>query len=300
MKTLILAFALLSFALSSHADVGSFTVNGDFDKFYPVLWSDGAWSSNVATQLEIGRSDIHENSQWRSSLIMKLNFHTNNYGHGSSFIDASMYYAGIRTVAGWRDATLQNGTQLIVVWLRGGGTTYHYKSSNPTIAKVYDGVQNPLPFQEENGPALSFKTEVDSYVNDAGITVSGNVGFYGGGQNYFAGNVGIGTTNSNGFKLAVNGSIHTKSVTVDNNQWPDYVFHPSYPMRSLPELSIYIDKHKHLPEIPSAEDVNKNGVELGALNAKLLKKIEELTLYVIQINKELQDLKMRRKSSKHK
>jgi hypothetical protein len=297
----LLTLALLFFIVPAFAQqIGSVTVNGDFDKYYPVLFSDGAWGSNVATELELGRSDVHENSQWRAALMLKLRFHTTNWGHGANFIDASIYYDGTTTVAGWRDATTQNGSVTLVIWLRGGGTTYHYKSSNPTIAVVHDGVQNPLPYQEENGPALYPKTQLDSYVNSRGVAISGNGSFYGGGQNYFAGNVAIGTPNTEAFKLAVNGSVRAKSITVDNGVWPDYVFEPTYPIRSLNDLESYINKNKHLPEIPSADEVRNKGVELSDINAKLLKKIEELTLYMIQMNKELEELKSKDRNRQDK
>ena len=98
-----------------------------------------------------------------------------------------------------------------------------------------------------------------------------------------SGNVGIGTTSTFGYKLAVNGSIGSREVTVENTSpWPDFVFQPDYELRPLNEVANYVAQHQHLPEIPSQEEVAENGINLGEMNAKLLQKIEELTLYLIE------------------
>lgn len=113
------------------------------------------------------------------------------------------------------------------------------------------------------------------------------------------GNIGIGTgsaTLNPLEKLAVNGLIHTKEVKVDLLNWPDFVFEPSYSLIPLNELEQKIIANKHLPEIPSAAEVEENGVLLGEMNKKLLQKVEELTLYIIQMNKEIQELKLQTKN----
>jgi hypothetical protein len=106
------------------------------------------------------------------------------------------------------------------------------------------------------------------------------------------GNVGIGTATPGSFKLAVEGKIGAREVQVTlSNPFPDYVFDSKYKLRSLSSLENYINKNKHLPNIPSAAEVEKNGgVELGQLNTKLLEKVEELTLYVIELNKKVEKL----------
>ncbi|WP_119078614.1 hypothetical protein [Chitinophaga alhagiae] len=101
------------------------------------------------------------------------------------------------------------------------------------------------------------------------------------------GNLSIGTTTSSGYKLAVNGPVKARKIKVTQTEWPDFVFEASYKLKSLEELEFYISKYKHLPEIPAAADVQKNGLDVGENQAKLLQKIEELTLYLIDMNKKM-------------
>ncbi|WP_106794411.1 tail fiber protein [Aquimarina sp. Aq78] len=103
------------------------------------------------------------------------------------------------------------------------------------------------------------------------------------------GKFGIGTTTPDS-KLAVNGKIHAKEVKVDLTGWPDYVFENDYSLPSLQEVEHHIVEEGHLPNIPSASEVEKNGIQLGEMNAKLLQKIEELTLYMIAQNKKTEQL----------
>ena len=101
------------------------------------------------------------------------------------------------------------------------------------------------------------------------------------------GNVGIGTSSPDA-KLAVKGTVHANEVKVDLNvPGPDYVFNEDYNLTSLDSIKTYIDQNKHLPEVPSAKEMEKDGIQLGEMNMLLLKKIEELTLHVIEQNKKL-------------
>lgn len=119
----------------------------------------------------------------------------------------------------------------------------------------------------------------------------------------FTGSIGIGTAsfNTGTYKLAVEGNIAARGVKVTNYSFADYVFDSTYQLRSLSSLSNYIDQHKHLPGIPSAKEVEKEGgFELGEMNVKLLEKIEELTLYVIDLKKENEQMKKEIKEIKGK
>ncbi len=98
----------------------------------------------------------------------------------------------------------------------------------------------------------------------------------------------IGTTDPQDYKLAVAGKVRATEIKVEALPWPDYVFHSSYKLPDLKITEQFIKANKHLPEIPSASEVEKQGVNLGEMNAKLLKKIEELTLYMIDFNKKME------------
>ncbi|MBO9657710.1 MAG: hypothetical protein J7527_02705 [Chitinophagaceae bacterium] len=113
------------------------------------------------------------------------------------------------------------------------------------------------------------------------------------GDSFIKGSVGIDTdkTADGDFRLFVEKGIRTRKVKVDNNSWPDYVFLPNYSLLSLKEVERFIDANGHLPGVPSAAEVEKNGVDLGDNQATLLKKIEELTLYILKQQKEIDELK---------
>jgi hypothetical protein len=97
------------------------------------------------------------------------------------------------------------------------------------------------------------------------------------------GNVGIGTTDTKGYNLAVNGTgIMTKLVVKSYGNWPDYVFDSSYRLQSLDEVKSFIDKNHHLPGIEPAMQLQDSGLDVGANQTKLLEKIEELTLYILK------------------
>ncbi|WP_257667133.1 hypothetical protein [Parapedobacter tibetensis] len=111
------------------------------------------------------------------------------------------------------------------------------------------------------------------------------------------GNVGIGTNNPQA-KLAVNGNILATEVKVKTDiSVPDYVFEPDYELTPLSEVEAYVKEHKHLPEIPSAADIQRDGLDLAEMNLLLLKKVEELTLIVIEQNKRLKVLEGNRDGS---
>jgi hypothetical protein len=105
------------------------------------------------------------------------------------------------------------------------------------------------------------------------------------------GNVGIGTTSPTN-KLDVNGTIHSKEVKVDMEGWSDFVFKKDYNLPNLEQVEKHIAEKGHLENIPSEEEVLQNGINLGEMNAKLLQKIEELTLYLLKQDKSIEDLKI--------
>lgn len=112
------------------------------------------------------------------------------------------------------------------------------------------------------------------------------------------GNVGIGTDNTFGYKLAVNGKIIAKDEirsTLTGVSWPDYVFAPTYKLKPLFLLEKEIKTLGHLPEMPTAKEVETEGLSLTGVTTTLVKKVEELTLYTIDQQKEIEELKEQNK-----
>ena len=105
-----------------------------------------------------------------------------------------------------------------------------------------------------------------------------------------SGNVGIGTSNLGSYKLSVNGKIRATEIKVEVYPWSDYVFNSNYRLKTLDEVEKYIIENKHLPDVPDEEEVKSNGINVGEMNSILLRKIEEQTLYIIELNKKIEEL----------
>lgn len=294
-------FVLLIFANNSNAQLTtSIRVNGDSDKFYPVVFNDPGWNQNTPTVLTIGKSDVHFNGNWSGSVMATFTYHTNNWGHGSHFIDVTMnsLFNSSPLIAGWEDATTSNGNQQIIIWLK-GAYSYSINSRFTISPVVYDGIQNPLPFQEQNGGVKGVKLGIDSYANQMGLSSTGTAHFRGTGHSYFLGNVGIGTSSPTE-RLSVNGSIRAREVKVESINWPDYVFSKDYKLLPLESIEQMINANGHLPGIPSAEEIKTDGLKVGEMSALLLKKIEELTLHLIELKKENKAIKNKVKQLENK
>ncbi len=104
--------------------------------------------------------------------------------------------------------------------------------------------------------------------------------------------IGIGSsTVANGFTLSVSGKVITEEVQIQlKTSWPDYVFHKNYKLTPLAEVEDFIMQHQHLPNIPSAIEVEKNGLVVGDMQKRMMEKIEELTLYILELNKRIEVL----------
>jgi len=113
------------------------------------------------------------------------------------------------------------------------------------------------------------------------------------------GNVGIGTANPDQM-LTVKGIIHAQEVKVDMSVPADYVFKEGYKLMPLQDVELYVKANSHLPEIPSASEIKQDGMNMGEMQNKLLQKVEELTLYMIDLKKENKQLKSEIEQLKNK
>lgn len=106
------------------------------------------------------------------------------------------------------------------------------------------------------------------------------------------GDVAIGQTLASGYKLSVDGKVICEELRVNlTEDWPDYVFKPDYELLPLNKLESFVDENGHLPNIPSSDEMDESGLEVGEMQRLMMEKIEELTLYVIQQQKEIDELK---------
>ena len=166
-----------------------------------------------------------------------------------------------------------DGTYLGVM---GYGTQSSYNSKSFSIEHHFYGQTNSsINFFRGGGKTEGYMT-FNTNNNSEKMRINAN------------GNVSIGTTDADptGAMLTVKGSIHTKEVIIDlNAPLADFVFTPTYKLMPLHEVEQYVTTNSHLPEMPSAAEVSKNGLSVGEMQNKLLKKVEELTLYVIEQQK---------------
>lgn len=150
-------------------------------------------------------------------------------------------------------------------------------------------IKNPLKTSAGSAASWNIYNMTGGYGNSLQFWAYDDLGCAGGMcSNRFTimdnGNVGIGEINPKN-KLDVKGIIHSQEVNVDMDNWSDFVFKKEYNLPTLAEVEKHIAEKGHLENIPSEEEVLKNGISLGQMNSKLLQKIEELTLYAIEQEK---------------
>lgn len=237
----------------SFVNYGGLAINGDNGSNRQMfMFSDGSGTNNVftvATSLDAG-------SSWYPRFVVqqsgnvgigKINPDMKLTVHSSAEYVSRFHHDGTSTISGVRVG--KSASYMDIVNLE-SGSGFGSGTSSGTL---------PLSTQSSD--------EVDLFINNSN------------------GNVGIGTATPDS-KLSVNGTIHTKEVKVDLDGWSDHVFKDDYELMNLEEVSTYITENHHLPNIPTESEVKENGINLGEMNAKLLEKIEELTLYVIDLKEE--------------
>ncbi|HEU4555607.1 MAG TPA: hypothetical protein VFS25_22365 [Chitinophaga sp.] len=201
----------------------------------------------------------------QDSNVLKIQFHSN----GPSFINGGNFGLGTTSPEGKLDVygsvLVNSGANLYLKASASGpsdpGDLVFNANNNTEYARIY---------AQMGGTALHFSVGATPTPR---MTITN------------AGNIGIGTVTPGSYKLAVEGTIGARKVKVTQSSWADFVFAPGYSLPSLQEVEKYIITHRHLPDIPTAAEVQQDGQDLGEMNKKLLQKVEELTLYIIQLEK---------------
>jgi hypothetical protein len=249
---------------------------------YGIHKTDGAWAAPDYQQVRLG---------WLTGIILDPG---NTYG--KSFVD--IQGNGLRvTGTSVGIGTTAPSTQLHTT----GGVRFAGMANNNTLTRVLVSDANGNLSYRDASTLTGASTTDWSYNGNAvtaavpfGTTSNWALPFITGGVERMRiganGNVGIGTTSITDadYKLSVLGGIRARKVKVDQLTWSDYVFNKDYKLLSLEQVEQFIQQNKHLPGVPSAKEIEKQGLDVGDNQAVLLKKIEELTLYLIGQNKKLE------------
>lgn len=240
----------------------------------------GAIGTQASARVYMGTVDAtHAFIQSRdNSINQNLGFSAASYSFGSGNVGIGTTSPGTKlditdlsaaNTFGQNALTIQSSYDGTVI---GGGSriVFKYNSANTEAADIRSYTFGPL------ATGLAFGTGWGAVTPKMVIDNSGNVG--------------IGTTDPQGYKLAVNGDMIATSIKVKpHGSWPDYVFKPQYNLPSLSDVKTYIDQNQHLPDMPSESEVAKEGINLGEIVKLQTKKIEELTLYLIEKDKKEQE-----------
>ena len=209
--------------------------------------------------------------------------HMTNTATDSTYLDGFkiMLYNKKVTISQLEDETftLQNHDAKIIL------TPSGRVGIGDTVAGIYK-------FNVDSSMRVGGVLHVENGISTGGtINInSNNINLNANGSASFSNQVTIG----NGFLCSADGSLKVKDLKVTLSGWSDFVFDDGYRLMPLGEVERYIDAHRHLPEVPSAQEVEENGVDVGEMNKLLLQKVEELTLYVIDLQKQIDELKSSR------
>lgn len=300
MKKIILSLSFLSLSAicSAQFNVSPFSPND-------LYWNDGQVGiglDNPVSKLDISLSNyfMYEDESAlkitypipgldEEPLVVNKNiFEIRQKTFGSSFSTKMVLKVNGNVGIGIQDADpLLNSQRLVVTDRDPQKIDFHVMGFG-----LFDGDNASVLFGTNTGAEYGeWGIEYNDYGDIGGLNFwkpSGSNGF----GNYYmfisdAGNVSIGTDDSKGYKFAVKGNMIAEEVVVKlHNDWPDFVFTKDYGLMPLGEVEAFINENSHLPNVPSASEVGDKGINLGEMDAVLLQKIEELTLYVIELKKE--------------
>lgn len=267
----------------------------------------GAWGPGVKSGFYQTQSPVNfpsGASGWWHLLDIRQNNSSINYAmqFAGSLFDQNLYYrktngdgstAWSRVLMESGSSTLDDDTMRMSFSKFAGGGWMNLPTTGPSgIGSGGPGKNAWIGYIHQNGQWIANGLAQDiAYRNTQGRLLFGNYADSAAAMTIDHNRVGIGTsqTNDPNYRLFVDKGIRTRKIRVDQSTWADYVFAPDYRLPSLAEVEQYIQQNKHLPDVPSAREVDKEGIDLGSSQATLLRKIEELMLYVIEQNKKLQE-----------
>jgi hypothetical protein len=266
-------------------------------------------NAKVCLENEISQTVCLENTYAASNLPdfngnLNINFH-----NGNSF---NFNKLGIFSLSSPNDAIIKrSNVGNLIINANGVDRSIFFNYSNPSVQQYY-GEGGTGGINIFDGGTTNFaklwitrgntSSGLNQLPGNLVISPSGGKVIIANGTNIF--NIPIGVN----YKLIVQDGILTEKVKVavrNSTQWSDHVFEERYNLKPLEEVEKYIKENKHLPNIPSSEDLVKDGLDLGEMQAKQMEKIEELTLYLIEMKKDIEILKkenidLKNKLSKNK
>jgi hypothetical protein len=218
-------------------------------------------------------------------------------GGNSTTIGSNFYQLQLQPLGGNVGIGLGSTNPSFRLQVAGGDATGIIAKLTNLTSNVYilakssvAGNYNPMTLQNDNG---IYWSDGGAGNSTSGFVIAPWAGATAGIRITSGGNVGIGTNlanNPNNYKLAVNGIIGARAVKVEITSWSDYVFDKEYKLKTLAELESFIKINHHLPNIPSTAEAEKDGIDIATMNAMLLEKVEELSLYIIEQNKRMEAL----------
>lgn len=254
----------------------NWTVNGN------EIWSDG--------QVLVKAPNVGSEGS------LRISSSTGGWSSDNLILSLKSNHALIETWAGTKPIAMQVASGRVGIGTTTPGVKFEVKGNNnlgnnPNVIASFRANDNA-------GVVLGSLNGNTPYIaDDPGAGSSVGLAFFTNGQERMRikrdnGNIGIGTSNPTQ-KLSVNGAILAKEVVVSlsSSNWPDYVFEEGYSLKPLSEVKDHIDEYKHLPNVPSAKDVEEKGISLGEMQKIQMEKIEELTLYIIELEDQINELK---------
>ncbi|MCX8533569.1 hypothetical protein [Chryseobacterium luquanense] len=274
-----------------------FTASGNPDQYVPVVFRPTTPDGGNRTFF-ISRPNIHEDIMWSAHGVVAITGIGNGWGSNGNSLSVNNFTYGTESGNGTAIISFlgrvvcAQANNDIVVYLR-GGLKYYYV--NATL------ISDTGSHQDQAGQNLSTVSINDPLYNLPKGSYFGTFDINAQTSNFASienGNVGIGTSKPQ-YKLEVNGKssfednmrvnakLEAKEIKVTLTPTADFVFAEDYDLPKLEDVEKHIKEKKHLPEIASAKKMEKEGVNVGEFQIKLLQKIEELTLYTIEQNKQL-------------